>query len=366
MKRGVVLIFLLLTTMVFAEDNQIDEVLGLKNEIKKLKVENAELKELEKRFIRLEATMSGIEKERMSSVDYYEKALEDSKEYYKSSYDDAKVLYEEAKGDIDRVLDFVYVVVGLMLAILGYVKWNQPRQLKKEKQEILDYAEEQTKELKDLENKLGKQEIEFEEKIRNLNLELDAKIDLNTWNSKDYNNNLAFRNEKLEELHEKIKGKNLKELEIKILHTMSFPPIDVDYTLECLEKMKELDKKNLAYYTNAGAIWSEVKKDDDKAIKIYLEGIVNTGENALLLSNLGNSYWRKEEFKKALEAYKNSYRLKKEVDVLKMIYLCKRIEEEELIITQKEYCDLRKKLEVSKDNSKLLEDLNSEKGITIV
>lgn len=135
MKRGVVVIFLLLTTLVFAEESQIDEA-----------------RELRERVVKLETIIERMEKERLTSIDYYESSFEDSKEYYKNTLEDSKYMYENGLSSVRWTVGISSTILGMVMAILGiilaWVKISSDKKLEAEKKEIMNDLEKGKKEIK--------------------------------------------------------------------------------------------------------------------------------------------------------------------------------------------------------------------------
>jgi len=290
MKRGVVLIFLLLTTMMFGEDSQIDEVLGLKNEIKKLQTENTELKELEKRFIKLEATMNGIEKERMSSVDYHEKALKDSKD-----------IFDKSLSHIYWFVGIIITLVGIAIAILQIVlRWDSRKKLAKEKEEIEEMKRATLDELNKQKNYIDALEENLKRDVEKANNELKIKV---------------------KEVDEKLEKIDKQTAEVQQNYQKSKIDIGISQALQKetdqnkYDELKKIEKevgefderlKGDLYYFIAKA-----SNDLNIEINYYKKLIKTSPKAAFYYKYIGENYIKLNQKEEALENFKNYLELNK-------------------------------------------------------
>lgn len=300
MKRGVIAIFLLLTTLMFAEDSQIDET-----------------RELKERVIKLEAVIERMEREQDSSTNYYKEALNDSKE-----------IYNEAIKNNDNMMTHVYWFVGgagtLLLALLGFLKIDSDKKLKEEKNEIKKDNERALKDLR-TENKSLLDEvkltqekiIELDELIKNENRELDKKL-----------KRIKEENEVIEinlQIAQNVSGKTsknkyiaLKKLEEEVKEKLEISKENLYFHLGCscteikrfeeaieyYNRVLKINPKNKGAYANRGTIYSDVFGNDEKAKQDYEQAILVDEGFKLAHYNLGNFYLYKDKnYEKAFEKY---------------------------------------------------------------
>lgn len=273
MKR-VILIFLLLTTMVFAEEKD-------------------EVRELREKVIRLETVIQRMESEEEKALNHYEKALEDSKE-----------IYSGAIENNDNSLEHVYWFVGgagaFLLALLGFLKIDSDKKLKEEKNEIKESNARDLKDLKDENRKLLDEIIKLEEKLslsfRTENEKLNEKI-------KKIDESIKKIDEQMEEVRDNyIKTKissgiaqvlskdkdeekysELKKLEDEVREypeeykeslyfQIAYFSNDLNEQIDYSSRAIRLDPNNLKSYIIKGIALFKIE-DFERAIKNYTEAI---------------------------------------------------------------------------------------------
>ncbi len=230
MKRGVIAIFLLLTTMVFSEDSQIDET-----------------RELRERVVKLETIIERMEKEEESSTNYYKEALQDSKEIYKGAVENN-----------DKMLNHVYWAISgvfaLLTAFLALIKWDNNKRLEKEKEEIKKDNERALKDLRTENKTLLAGVTLMQEEIKKLDEKLQKSFEKEIeghreWVEKE-NSDLDKKIEKIDENLQKI-DEQTKEIREK--HMETFINSEISSALlnkkpeERLKALKKLEEKVKLY-----------------------------------------------------------------------------------------------------------------------
>lgn len=317
MKRGVVVIFLLLTTMVFAEDSQIDET-----------------RELRERVVKLEAVIERMEKEQNSSTNYYKEALQDSKEIYKGAVENN-----------DKMLNHVYWAISgvfaLLTAFLALIKWDNNKRLEKEKEEIkkdndlalkglrvenkslLDGVTSMQEEIKKLEEKLQnsfEKEIEkHRELVEKENKELKEKIDKIDKQTEEIREkhietkiNAGIiqalskktdeeKYEALKKIEEEVKGFDEKYKENLYFQIACYiNESNINEKIKYYNKAINLNDKEPSYYNNRGVTYHKIG-DWEKALKDFEEAINLNGSISTLYCNRAELYIEKDQLDDAFE-----------------------------------------------------------------
>jgi len=217
-------------------------------------------------------------------------------------------IYQNSVQYYDSALEFLKWIIGGMLLVLGYLKWDGNKKYEKERKEItkeldkrLERMWKENTELKEKiaeqEEEVGKKTLELDKKIEQTTKEMDKKI-----KTVEYNTKLAMA------VNEKDKRESLKNLK------------------DLIEEYPEEEMVNfqLAYYLQQFG-------KDEEAIKYYEKAIELKPDRGVTYFNcgrsreiLGDEEKKKEEkdnikikkdYKKAIENYEKRIELDSELEL---------------------------------------------------
>lgn len=315
MKRGVIAIFLLLTTMVFAEDSQIDEA-----------------RELRERVVKLETIIERMEKERLTSIDYYESSFEDSKEYYKNTLEDSKEIYENGLSSVRWTVGISSTILAIVMALLGvilaWVKISSDKKLEAEKKEIKESNARDLQGLKDENKKLLDEIIKLEEKLSSSFKEENEKLNGKIEKIDDSIKKIDKQTEEIREKHietkinaeitealskktdeekyhelkklEKELGNFPKEFKEELYFLIAYFSSDMDEKIDYSSRAIKLNPNNSKGYIIKGAALCKTE-DFEGAIRNYTEAINSISHLSIFYCKRAELYIEKGQLDDAFE-----------------------------------------------------------------
>lgn len=222
-------------------------------------------------------------------------------------------IYQNSVQYYDSALEFLKWIIGGMLLVLGYLKWDGNKKYEKERKEITKELDKRLERMWE-ENKELKQKIAEQEKgVERKTLELDEKIEGTTeeMNEKlkevEYNTELAIainksktedRIEELKKLAEKYpkKADIYIQLGIYLINKKKYEEAILNFNI-----VKKLEPKIFSSYIFLGTAYEALggekkKKNNDIDAKKYFKMAINNYNKAIKLDP--NSIVWKEQLKK--------------------------------------------------------------------
>ncbi|XP_074659524.1 stress-induced-phosphoprotein 1-like isoform X2 [Tubulanus polymorphus] len=141
--------------------------------------------------------------------------------------------------------------------------------------------------------------------------------------------------EKSEPMEEEASDNQKQALEQKMLGNEAYKKKDFETAMIHYEKAIELDSGNIVYYLNKAAVYFEKGEFEEcvgiceKAVEIGRENRADYKFIAKAYARIGNTFYKKKDYKNALNYYNKSLSEHRAADVLKKSQECKKIIDEE-------------------------------------
>jgi len=224
-------------------------------------------------------------------------------------------IYQNSMQYYDKTIELLKWLIGGMLLVLGYLKWDGNKKYEKEKQEITKELDKRMERMLTENKELKEKIVEQEQGVERKTLELDKKIKTVEFNTElGIAINKSEDEEKIEEL-KKLLEKYPKKINIYI--ELGFCLINKEQYEEAIEnfnKVNEIEPEDASGHCFIGyayEVWGENKeeKNNSKAAKQYFELAMENYKKSIKLklstSDLEALKERIEKMKEKLEELKD-------------------------------------------------------------